>query len=130
MGMEKELQERQKQVIEAEKKVQVLKQRMQQVEARGRSYNTDGRRAQFTEAELKTVTDNANVYKAVGRMFVLRPAAELIEEQQDRQKLCQEEVNKALQTAETLTKSHSEAETEFEKLYTQFLEEVKLLQKN
>ena len=44
MQAQRELQERQKQCIEAERKVGLLKQRLQQTEARGRQYNTEGRR--------------------------------------------------------------------------------------
>ena len=60
-------------------------------------------------------------------MFVMRSQEEMVTEQQNRQKTCQEEVTKAITLAETLQKSHDEAQAEFDKLYKQFTEEMKLL---
>eukprot|EP01059_Diplonema_ambulator_P008003 TRINITY_DN17527_c0_g1_i3.p2 TRINITY_DN17527_c0_g1~~TRINITY_DN17527_c0_g1_i3.p2 ORF type:complete len:132 (+),score=83.76 TRINITY_DN17527_c0_g1_i3:52-447(+) len=123
-----ELKERQKQVIEAEQKVQLLKQKVNATRTKADSYNKEGRRSQLTEAELKAVKEGVNCYKSVGRMFVLRPTEELIKEQQEKQNTCEAEVKKALALDDQLTKSLQEAETEFQKMYKQFMEEVRLVQ--
>eukprot|EP01064_Diplonema_japonicum_P020727 TRINITY_DN30308_c0_g1_i1.p2 TRINITY_DN30308_c0_g1~~TRINITY_DN30308_c0_g1_i1.p2 ORF type:complete len:131 (+),score=55.84 TRINITY_DN30308_c0_g1_i1:66-458(+) len=125
---QQELKERQKQVVEAEQRVQLLKQKVNTARSKADAFNKEGRRSQLTEAELNAVKPDVKVYKSVGRMFVMRPKEELIKEQQDKQNMCEEEVKKALALDDQLTKSLTEAESDFNRIYTQFIEEMKLMQ--
>ena len=61
-------------------------------------------------------------------MFVLRTRSAMVKEQQETQEKCKEEVQKAITTSETLTKSLEEGTAEFDRLYKQFIEEMKLFQ--
>ncbi|KAJ9460877.1 hypothetical protein DIPPA_15179 [Diplonema papillatum] len=126
--MSAELQERQKQVREAEAKVMGIKQNLSQVYQKADACNSTGRKAQLMEQELKIVPEDRKVYKAIGKTFIERPCADLVKEVQDKQQVMISEVEKCIASQKTLSKAHEEAEADFKRLFNQFVSEAKLLQ--
>eukprot|EP01062_Namystynia_karyoxenos_P015487 TRINITY_DN15617_c0_g1_i1.p2 TRINITY_DN15617_c0_g1~~TRINITY_DN15617_c0_g1_i1.p2 ORF type:complete len:134 (+),score=70.57 TRINITY_DN15617_c0_g1_i1:92-493(+) len=123
----KELQERQKQVMEAQQKLEQLSRQRGQLESRLKAFAMEGRRAQLTQSELETLKEQPT-YKSVGRMFVLRPRQSLIEELEKRQRGCLEEIEKMEEQKKGIERQIPDAEQEFKKLLMQFQEEMKLAQ--
>lgn len=90
-----------------------------QVQTQIRSKETDKKRAFLTMEELKQVPDDTNVYKSIGKTFVLETKATLMNEQENKFKDSETSITALQSSKEYLEKQIAEVENNLRELLQQ-----------
>ncbi|AET02323.2 prefoldin [Medicago truncatula] len=90
-----------------------------QVQTQIRSKETDKKRAFLTMEELKQVPDDTNVYKSIGKTFVLEKKATLMNEQENKFKDSETSITALQSSKEYLEKQIAEVENNLRELLQQ-----------
>ncbi|KAG2396534.1 uncharacterized protein HKW66_Vig0228090 [Vigna angularis] len=93
--------------------------KLKQVQTQMRSKEAEKKRAYLTMEELKQVPDDTNVYKSIGRMFVLETKASLMNEQDKKFKDGEASVTTLQSSKEYLEKQMAEVESNLRELLQQ-----------
>ncbi|KAH1102376.1 hypothetical protein GLYMA_13G197100v4 [Glycine max] len=93
--------------------------KIKQVQTQMRSKEAEKKRAFLTMEELKQVPDDTNVYKSIGRMFVLETKATLMNEQETKFKDGEASITALQSSKEYLEKQMAEVETNLRELLQQ-----------
>ncbi|KAK7314174.1 hypothetical protein VNO77_39386 [Canavalia gladiata] len=93
--------------------------KLKQVQNQMRSKEAEKKRAFLTMEELKQVPDDTNVYKSIGRTFVLETKATLMNEQENKFKDSEASITTLQSSKEYLEKQKAEVETNFRELLQQ-----------
>ncbi|KAG4947364.1 hypothetical protein GLYMA_15G235500v4 [Glycine max] len=93
--------------------------KIKQVQTQMRSKEAEKKRAFLTMEELKQVPDDTNVYKSIGRMFVLETKATLMNEQENKFKDGEASITALQSSKEYLEKQMAEVETNLRELLQQ-----------
>nr|ACU14113.1 unknown [Glycine max] len=93
--------------------------KIKQVQTQMRSKEAEKKRAFPTMEELKQVPDDTNVYKSIGRMFVLETKATLMNEQENKFKDGEASITALQSSKEYLEKQMAEVETNLRELLQQ-----------
>ncbi|KAK7343115.1 hypothetical protein VNO80_26078 [Phaseolus coccineus] len=93
--------------------------KLKQVQNQMRSKEAEKKRAFLTMEELKQVPDDTNVYKSIGRMFVLETKATLMNEQEKKFKDGEATITTLQSSKEYLEKQKTEVESNLRELLQQ-----------
>ncbi|KAK7283946.1 hypothetical protein RIF29_13696 [Crotalaria pallida] len=93
--------------------------KIKQVQNQLRSKEAEKKRAFLTMEELKQVPDDTNVYKSIGRTFVLESKATLMNEQENKFKDSEASIISLQSSKEYLEKQMTEVENNFRELLQQ-----------
>ncbi|PNY14077.1 putative prefoldin subunit 1-like protein [Trifolium pratense] len=93
--------------------------KLKQVQNQIRSKETDKKRAFLTMEELKQVPDDTNVYKSIGKTFVLETKATLMNEQENKFKDSETSITSLQSSREYLEKQIAEVENNLRELLQQ-----------
>ncbi|ESW05754.1 hypothetical protein PHAVU_011G206700 [Phaseolus vulgaris] len=93
--------------------------KLKQVQNQMRSKEAEKKRAFLTMEELKQVPDDTNVYKSIGRMFVLETKATLMNEQEKKFKDGEATITTLQSSKEYLEKQMTEVESNLRELLQQ-----------
>lgn len=93
--------------------------KLKQVQTQIRSKETDKKRAFLTMEELKQVPDDTNVYKSIGKTFVLEKKATLMNEQENKFKDSETSITALQSSKEYLEKQIAEVENNLRELLQQ-----------
>ncbi|XP_020233465.1 prefoldin subunit 1 [Cajanus cajan] len=93
--------------------------KLKQVQNQMRSKEAEKKRAFLTMEELKQVPDDTNVYKSIGRMFVLETKATLMNEQENKFKDGEASITTLQSSKEYLEKQMAEVENNLRELLQQ-----------
>ncbi|XP_019465098.1 PREDICTED: prefoldin subunit 1-like [Lupinus angustifolius] len=93
--------------------------KIKQVQNQMRTKEAEKKRAYLTMEELKQVPDDTNVYKSIGRTFVLESKATLMNEQENKFKDSETSITSLQSSKEYLEKQMSEVENNFRELLQQ-----------
>ncbi|WVZ04267.1 hypothetical protein V8G54_025073 [Vigna mungo] len=93
--------------------------KLKQVQNQMRSKEAEKKRAYLTMEELKQVPDDTNVYKSIGRMFVLETKASLMNEQDKKFKDGEASITTLQSSKEYLEKQMAEVESNLRELLQQ-----------
>ncbi|CAL0328769.1 unnamed protein product [Lupinus luteus] len=93
--------------------------KIKQVQNQMRTKEAEKKRAFLTMEELKQVPDDTNVYKSIGRTFVLESKATLLDEQENKFKDSEASITSLQSSKEYLEKQMSEVENNFRELLQQ-----------
>ncbi|XP_014522811.1 prefoldin subunit 1 [Vigna radiata var. radiata] len=93
--------------------------KLKQVQNQMRSKEAEKKRAYLTMEELKQVPDDTNVYKSIGRMFVLETKASLMNEQDKKFKDGEASITALQSSKEYLEKQMAEVESNLRELLQQ-----------
>merc|ERR1712070_509800 len=67
------------QVTEIEERLQDISKEMNQIDVKIRRYQIEAKRAELTNKELERLSDDMNIYRQVGRMWIMQPKKVLLE---------------------------------------------------
>ncbi|CAL5196356.1 unnamed protein product [Lathyrus oleraceus] len=93
--------------------------KLKQVQNQIRSKETDKKRSFLTMEELKQVPDDTNVYKSIGKTFVLETKATLMNEQENKFKESETSITALHSSKEYLEKQIAEVENNLRELLQQ-----------
>ncbi|XP_057453636.1 prefoldin subunit 1 [Lotus japonicus] len=93
--------------------------KLKQVQNQMRSKEAEKKRAFLTLEELKQVPDDTNVYKSIGRMFLLETKATIMNEQENKFKDSEASITSLQTSKEYLEKQRGEVESNLRELLQQ-----------
>ncbi|XP_027356201.1 prefoldin subunit 1 isoform X1 [Abrus precatorius] len=93
--------------------------KLKQVQNQMRSKEAEKKRAFLTLEELKQVPDDSNVYKSIGRTFVMETKATLMNEQENKFKDSEASITALQSSKEYLEKQMAEVENNLRELLQQ-----------
>ncbi|KAI4379701.1 hypothetical protein MLD38_005963 [Melastoma candidum] len=93
--------------------------KLKQVQNQMRTKETDKKRAYLTLEELRSLPENTNTYKSVGRTFILEPKSVLVNEQEQKFKDSEAAILSLQTSKEYLEKQITDVENNLRELLQQ-----------
>jgi len=121
-AVQQEIQEREKHLVEMEQGINQLRSQQQQLNSQGQMLEKEKKRCYITKQELSTLTNDHNVYRAIGRAFVRQPVETLMKEENQREAYCTTEIQTVEGRKKQLAETLKSQQLSMESQYKEYLE--------